>query len=56
LTHEIAHAHGLAYAELGRERCEVLVDSATLVVLGGLGLDVFGETIPYVAGWAQTAR
>jgi hypothetical protein len=26
LTHEIAHGHGLGYADLGRERCEVLVD------------------------------
>jgi hypothetical protein len=22
-------------------------------VLGGLGLDVFGETVPYVASWAE---
>jgi hypothetical protein len=22
-------------------------------VLGGLGLDVFGETVPYVAGWGE---
>jgi hypothetical protein len=29
LTHEIAHGHGLGYAELGRERCEVLVDCVT---------------------------
>ena len=28
LTHELAHAHGLGY-ELGRERCEVLVDCVT---------------------------
>jgi hypothetical protein len=27
--------------------------STTLVVLGGLGLDVSGETIPYVAGWGE---
>jgi hypothetical protein len=25
----------------------------TLVVLGGLGLDVSGETVPYVAGWGE---
>jgi hypothetical protein len=24
-----------------------------LVVLGGLGLDVSGEAIPYVAGWGE---
>jgi hypothetical protein len=27
LVHEFSHAHGLGYAESGRERCEVLVES-----------------------------
>jgi len=31
----------------------VIVDTTTLVVLGGLGLDVSGETVPYVAGWGE---
>jgi hypothetical protein len=53
LTHEIAHSHGLGYAELGRERCEVLVDCVTYCVLGAVGLDVSGESIPYVAGWGE---
>jgi hypothetical protein len=53
LTHEIAHAHGLGYAELGRERCEVLVDCVTHCVLGSVGLDVGGESISYVAGWGE---
>jgi len=53
LTHEIAHGHGLGYAELGRERCEVLVDCVTYCVLGAVGLDVSGESIPYVAGWGE---
>jgi len=53
LVHEIAHAHGLGYAELGRERCEVLVDCVTYCVLGSVGLDVGGESIPYVAGWGE---
>jgi N-terminal domain of anti-restriction factor ArdC len=53
LTHELAHAHGLGYAELGRERCEVLVDCVTYCVLGSVGLDVGGESIPYVAGWGE---
>ena len=53
LTHEIAHAHGLGYADLGRERCEVLVDCVTYCVLGAVGLDVSGESIPYVAGWGE---
>jgi N-terminal domain of anti-restriction factor ArdC len=53
LVHELAHAHGLTYDELGRERCEVLVDCVTYCVLGYVGLDVGGESIPYVAGWGE---
>jgi len=53
LVHEISHAHGLGYAEWGRERCEVLVDSVTVCVLGSVGLDVSGESIPYIAGWGE---
>ena len=53
LVHELAHAHGLGYAEFGRERCEVLVDCVTYCVLGCVGLDVGGESIPYVAGWGE---
>jgi hypothetical protein len=53
LTHELAHAHGLGYAELGRDRCEVLVDSVTVCVLGSVGLNVSGESIPYIAGWGE---
>src|SRR3954452_18892623 len=53
LVHEIAHAHGLGYADYGRERSEVLVDCVTYCVLGSVGLDVGGESIPYVAGWGE---
>jgi hypothetical protein len=53
LVHEISHAHGLGYADWGRERCEVLVDSVTVCVLGSVGLDVSGESIPYIAGWGE---
>ena len=51
--HEIAHAHGLGYTDYGRERCEVLVDCVTYCVLGSVGLDVGGESIPYIAGWGE---
>jgi N-terminal domain of anti-restriction factor ArdC len=53
LTHELSHAHGLGYAELGRDRCEVLVDCVAVCVLGSVGLDVSGESIPYIAGWGE---
>jgi hypothetical protein len=32
----------------------VIVDTATLIVLGAVGLDTSGETVPYVAGWGET--
>jgi antirestriction protein ArdC len=53
LVHELAHALGLGYRDLGRRRAEVLVDSVTYIVCGSVGLDVGGESIPYVAGWGE---
>jgi N-terminal domain of anti-restriction factor ArdC len=53
LVHELAHAHGLDYQQYGREHCEVLADCVTYCVLGSLGLDISGETIPYIAGWGE---
>lgn len=53
LVHEIAHALGIGYAELGRARAEVMVDCVTYIVCGQVGLDVGGESIPYVAGWGE---
>ncbi len=53
LIHETIHALGVGYAEYGRERAEVIVDSVTYIVCGQLGLDTSGETIPYVAGWGE---
>jgi hypothetical protein len=53
LVHELAHAHGLGYKQYGRDRAEVLVDCVTYCVLGSVGLDVGGESIPYIAGWGE---
>ena len=53
LTHELAHAHGIGYEQYGREQAEVLVDCVTYCVLGSVGLDVGGESIPYIAGWGE---
>jgi hypothetical protein len=54
LVHEIAHSLGVGYSEYGRAQAEVLVDTVTYVVLSGqAGLDVGGESIPYVAGWGE---
>ena len=32
----------------------MIVDTTTLIVPSGVGLDVSGETIPCVAGWGET--
>ncbi|HEY5318526.1 MAG TPA: ArdC family protein [Solirubrobacteraceae bacterium] len=57
LVHEIAHGLGVGYKQYGRERAEVLVDTVTYVVLAGqVGLDVGGESIPYVAGWGEAGE
>jgi hypothetical protein len=54
LIHETIHGLGVGYAEFGRARAEVIVDTATLVALGAVGLDISGETVPYVGGWGET--
>jgi hypothetical protein len=51
--HESVHALGVDYRRYTRPQAEVIVEATTLVVLGGLGLDVSGETVPYVAGWGE---
>ena len=53
LVHETIHALGIDHQRYSRPQAEVIVDTTTLVVLGGLGLDVSGETVPYVAGWGE---
>lgn len=54
LTHEIAHALGIGYAEYGRERAEVIVEAASCVALDALGFDTSGESLSYLAQWAGT--
>jgi hypothetical protein len=51
--HEVVHALGVTYQTHTRPEAEVIVDTATLIVLAGAGLDTSGETIPYVAGWGE---
>jgi hypothetical protein len=53
LIHETIHGLGVGYAQYGRERAEVIVDTATLLACSSVGLDVAGETVPYVAGWGE---
>jgi hypothetical protein len=53
LIHETIHGLGVGYADYGRERAEVIVDTATHLVCSSVGLLVDGETVPYVAGWGE---
>ena len=53
LIHETIHALGVGYAEYGRERAEVIVDTATHLAAASVGLDVAGESVPYLAGWGE---
>jgi len=53
LIHETIHGLGVGYAGYGRQRAEVIVDTATHLVCSSLGLQVDGETVPYVAGWGE---
>jgi hypothetical protein len=54
--HEILHALGIGYTEYGRRRAEVLVDTATYIVCGSIGLDTSGSSVPYVAGWGESGE
>lgn len=53
LVHEAIHALGVDYQQYSRAQAEVIVDTTTLIVLGGLGLDICGESVPYIAGWGE---
>ncbi len=56
LIHEAGHALGLGYTDYGRRRAEVLVDTATFIVCGSVGLDISGSSVPYVAGWGESGE
>jgi len=56
LVHETVHALGVGYAEYGRKRAEVIVDTVTAIACGSVGLRVDGEAVPYVAGWGETGE
>lgn len=55
LVHELAHALGVGYQEYGRDTAEVIVETATYIVLLGAGLDTGATSIPYVAGWGEAS-
>lgn len=51
LIHEIIHGLGVGYEHFGRDRAEIITDSATYLTCRMVGLDVEKTSIPYVAGW-----
>jgi hypothetical protein len=56
LIHETIHALGVGYAEYGRQRAEVIVDTATAIACASVGMPVDGDSIPYIAGWGETGE
>jgi len=55
LVHELAHVHGARYQEFGRAGAEVVAETAAFVALSAASLDTAGQSVPYVAGWAEVA-
>jgi len=53
LIHESAHALGVSYRDYPRAQAAVMVDCTAYIVAASVGLDVGGESIPYVAGWGE---
>ena len=51
--HELAHALGLGYEQYGREQPRCSSTASPTCVCGSVGLDVGGESIPYIAGWGE---
>lgn len=54
LVHELAHAHGVTYADYSRGEAEVIAETAATTVCSRLGLDTSGESVPYIAGWGES--
>jgi hypothetical protein len=55
LVHECAHMLGIDYKQYGRAHAEVIVESATYIVLAGQGMPTDLASVPYVAGWGNGA-
>jgi hypothetical protein len=55
LVHERAHVHGARYRDFGRAGAEVVAETAAFIILSAARLDAAGQSVPYVAGWADAA-
>ena len=53
LVHEVAHSLGVDYIDYSREDSEVIVEGATAMALGSLGIEVSGDTLAYLASWGH---
>ena len=56
LVHELVHALGVTYQTHTRQEAEVIVETTTHLVAASVGLDVSGESVPYIAGWGETGE
>ena len=56
LVHEMCHALGADYKTYPRDECEVIVETAAMIICASVGLDVSSESVPYITGWARKAN
>jgi hypothetical protein len=56
MVHELCHAFGYTSYEEGRGRTEACTEAAAFIACSMIGLDVSGESVPYIAGWADDAE
>ena len=53
LTHELVHAAGIGYKDLGREAAEIITETAATIICAELGLSTVEQSSFYLMSWAQ---
>jgi len=53
LVHELVHAAGIGYKDLGREVAEIVTETAATIICAELGLSTMTESSFYLMAWAQ---
>jgi antirestriction protein ArdC len=53
LVHELVHAAGVGYKDLGREAAEIVTETAANIICAELGLSTVEQSSFYLMSWAQ---
>jgi antirestriction protein ArdC len=53
LVHELVHAAGIGYRELGVKAAEVIAETACYIIAAEMGLDTVQQSSFYLMSWAQ---